>query len=159
VLVNGASGAIGTSAVQLARIAGGVVTGVCSAANAELVRGLGAEVVVDHTTTPLSGLEETYDVVLDTVGNIDVRGGRALLAPGGVLLLAVADLGQTLRARGDVVAGPAPERPADFAHLLDLVASDDLRVVVSRTLPLDDIAEAHRIVDSGRKVGNIVVVP
>ncbi|KQV64976.1 alcohol dehydrogenase [Nocardioides sp. Root122] len=159
VLVNGASGAIGTSAVQLARLAGGRVTGVCSGANADLVRSLGAEEVVDHTTTPLASLPGSYDVVLDTVGNIDIAGGRALLAPGGVLLLAVADLGQTLRARGDVVAGPSPEKPEYFARLLDLVASGDLRVVVSRTMPLDDVAEAHRVVDTGRKVGNVVVTP
>ncbi|WP_374458320.1 NAD(P)-dependent alcohol dehydrogenase [Nocardioides sp.] len=159
VLVNGASGAIGTAAVQLARLAGGRVTGVCSGANADLVRSLGAEEVVDHTTTPLTALAGTYDVVLDTVGNVDIAGGRALLAPGGVLLLAVADLGQTIRARGDVVAGPAPEKPEHFTRLLDLVATGDLRVVVSRTLPLDDVAEAHRVVDSGRKVGNVVVTP
>ena len=157
VLVNGASGAIGTSAVQLARLAGGRVTGVCSGANADLVRSLGAEDVVAHTTPALTSLPGTYDVVLDTVGNIDVAGGRALLAPGGVLLLAVADLGQTLRARGDVVAGPSPEKPEYFARLLDLVASGDLRVVVSRTMPLDDVAEAHRVVDTGRKVGNVVL--
>lgn len=159
VLVNGASGAIGTTAVQLARRAGGRVTGVCSGANADLVRSLGAEEVVDHTTTPLTAAPGPYDVVLDTVGNIDIAGGRALLAPGGVLLLAVADLGQTLRARGDVVAGPSPEKPEHFARLLDLVASGDLRVVVSRTLPLADVVEAHRVVDTGRKVGNVVLTP
>lgn len=159
VLVNGASGAIGTAAVQLAGRAGGTVTGVCSGANVDLVRELGAATVVDHTSTPLHHLSETYDVVLDTVGNIDLAGGRALLAPGGVLLLAVADLGQNIRARGNVVAGPAPERREDFATLLDLVAAGELRVVVSHTLALTDIAEAHRIVDSGRKVGNVVVTP
>ncbi|MDT0185196.1 NAD(P)-dependent alcohol dehydrogenase [Microbacterium sp. ARD31] len=159
VLVNGASGAIGTTAVQLARRAGGRVTGVCSGANADLVRSLGAEEVVDHTTTPLTAVPGQYDVVLDTVGNIDIAGGRALLAPGGVLLLAVADLGQTVRARGDVVAGPSPEEPEHFARLLDLVGSGDLRVVVSRTLPLAEVVEAHRVVDTGRKVGNVVLTP
>lgn len=159
VLINGASGAIGTAAVQLARRAGGHVTGVCSAANADLVRDLGAETVLDYARTPLESVAERWDVVLDTVGNVSTPLGRSLLAPGGVLLLAVADLGQTLRARGDVFAGPAPERPEDFTTLLDLVAAGDLRVVVSRTLRLDDIVEAHRLVDSGRKVGNVVVIP
>lgn len=158
VLVNGASGAIGTSAVQLAARAGGVVTGVCGPANAELVRSLGARHCVDHTTTQVSALAERYDVVLDTVGNVDIAGGRALLAPGGVLLLAVGSLGDTLRARGDVVAGPAPERREDFAHLLDLVAAGELRVV-SRSMPLDEVVEAYRVVDSGRKVGNLVLIP
>ena len=159
VLVNGASGAIGTAAVQLARNAGGVVTGVCSAANAELVADLGAESVVDYAVSPVETLTEQYDVVLDAVGNISIAAGRRLLSPGGALLLAVADLGETVRARGDVVAGPAPERPASFTTLLDLAAAGELRVVVDRTVPLDDIVEAHRVVDSGRKVGNVVVLP
>ncbi|CAA9386510.1 MAG: hypothetical protein AVDCRST_MAG32-2010 [uncultured Nocardioides sp.] len=158
VLVNGASGAVGTSAVQLAKRAGARVTGVCSADNAELVTGLGADVVVDYRRTPLDSLQERYDVVLDTVG-IPTELGRSLLAPGGVLLLVAADLRQTLRARGDVVAGPASEKAAAFATLLDLVSSGELRVVVDRTLPLEQIVEAHRLVDSGRKVGNVVVLP
>jgi NADPH:quinone reductase-like Zn-dependent oxidoreductase len=159
VLVNGASGAVGTAAVQLARLAGGRVTGVCSAANADLVRDLGAEEVVDHTLTSVLELPDRYDVVLDTVGTIPLAAGKRLLTPDGTLLLAVATLGETLRARGRVKAGPATERPEDFATLLDLVASGDLRVVVDRTLGLDGIVEAHRLVDSGRKVGNVVVVP
>jgi NADPH:quinone reductase-like Zn-dependent oxidoreductase len=159
VLVNGASGAVGAATVQLARRAGARVTAVCSGPNADLVTSLGADAVIDYTKTPLETVTDTYDVVLDTVGNIAVPLGRSLLAPGGVLLLAVADLAQTLRARGDVVAGPAKERPEDFAVLLDLVAAGELRPLVERTFPLADIVEAHRLVDSGRKVGNVVVVP
>lgn len=158
VLVNGASGAVGTAAVQLAKRAGARVTGVCSGGNAELVSSLGADAVVDYTRTSLESVEERYDVVLDTVG-ISTPLGRSLLAPGGVLLLVAADLRQTVRAKGDVVAGPASEKSEDFAVLLDLVASGELRVVVDRTFPLDDIVEAHRLVDSGRKVGNVVVLP
>ena len=159
VLVNGASGAIGTSAVQLARHAGATVTGVTSGANADLVRSLGAEHVVDHTTTDVTSLTERYDVVLDTVGNVSTASGRRLLADGGVLLLAVADLGETLRARGNVKAGPAPERPDDARELLDLVASGALRVVIDRVVPLDEVVAAHARVDSGRKVGNLVLHP
>lgn len=159
VLVNGASGAIGTVAVQLAVRAGGRVTGVCGPANAELVRRLGAEAVVDHTQQSVLDSGGRYDLVLDAVGTIPLRAGRGLLAPGGMLLLAVATLADTVRARGDAFAGPMPERPADMAALLDLVAAGELEVVIDRTLSLDDIAEAHRVVDSGRKVGNIVVVP
>ncbi|KRF37659.1 NAD(P)-dependent alcohol dehydrogenase [Nocardioides sp. Soil805] len=159
VLVNGASGAIGTSAVQLAKHLGATVTGVTSGANADLVRGLGADHVVDHTTTDLASLPERYDVVLDTVGNVSPASGRRLLADGGVLLLAVADLGEMLRARGDVKAGTAPERPEDARELLALVASGALRVVIDAALPLDDVAVAHARVDSGHKVGNVVVHP
>ncbi len=159
VLVNGASGAIGTSAVQLAKHLGATVTGVTSGANADLVRSLGADHVVDYTTTDLASLPERYDVVLDTVGTLSPTSGRRLLADGGVLLLAVADLGETLRARGDVRAGSAPERAEDARELLDLVASGALRVVIDRVVPLDEVVAAHERVDSGRKVGNIVLHP
>ncbi|MDZ5662868.1 NAD(P)-dependent alcohol dehydrogenase [Nocardioides sp. S-58] len=159
VLVNGASGSVGAAAVQLAHRAGGRVTGVCGPTNGALVESLGAAAVIDYARTPLDTVAERYDVVLDTVGSISPAVGRSLLAPGGVLLLVVADLWSTLRARGDVVAGVAPERAEDFTALLELVESGELRTVVDRTLPLADVVEAHRIVDSGRKVGNLVVTP
>ena len=100
-----------------------------------------------------------YDAVLDTVGTLTPASGRQLLAPGGVLCLAVASLGQTVRARGRVVAGSAPERVPDYRLLLDLVADGTLRVVTDRVLPLDDVVEAHRLVDSGRKRGNVLTRP
>jgi NADPH:quinone reductase-like Zn-dependent oxidoreductase len=159
VLVNGASGAIGTSAVQLAKHAGATVTGVTSGANADLVRSLGADHVIDHTTTDLASVTERYDVVLDTVGTLSPASGRRLLADGGVLLLAAADLGEFLRARGDVRVGTAPERVETARELLDLVASGALRVVLDRVVPLDDVVAAHERTDSGRKVGNIVLNP
>ena len=114
---------------------------------------------VEKTTTDVASLPERYDVVLDTVGNVSTASGRRLLADGGVLLLAVADLGETLRARGNVKAGPAPERPDDARELLDLVASGALRVVIDRVVPLDEVVAAHARVDSGRKVGNLVLHP
>jgi NADPH:quinone reductase-like Zn-dependent oxidoreductase len=159
VLVNGASGAVGTCAVQLAKHLGAVVTGVTSGANAELVTSLGADRVIDHTTTELSSITARYDVVLDTVGNLTIASGRRLLAPGGQLLLAVATLGQMLRARGDVAAGSSAERAEDVAYLLQLVADGQLRVVLDQVVGLDDIAEVHRRIDTGRKVGNAIVRP
>jgi NADPH:quinone reductase-like Zn-dependent oxidoreductase len=159
VLVNGASGAIGTNAVQLATHLGATVTGVTSARNAALVTELGASRVLDHTTQDITALSERYDVVLDTVGNLSIPTGRRLLRDGGVLVLAVASLSETLRARGDIVAGSAPERAEDIRSLLDLVADGQLRVVIGRRFDLDDIVEAHRLVDSGRKVGNLIVHP
>ena len=157
VLVNGASGAVGCAAVQVAHLAGARVTAVCSERNADLVRSLGAAEVVDHGRTSVHDLPAAYDVVLDAVGNLDRRSGRRLLAPDGVLVLAVASLLDTVRARGAVRAGPWPEDPAHFAWLLDRLAAGELRPVVTQTLPLADIAEAHRVVDSGRKVGNLVL--
>jgi NADPH:quinone reductase-like Zn-dependent oxidoreductase len=159
VLVNGASGAIGTNAVQLARHLGARVTGVTSGAHAAMVVDLGAERVIDYTSEDLSTLGERFDVVLDAVGNLSIASGRRLLGPKGVLVLAVAGLRETLRARGDVVAGSARERVVDFKLLLGLVVDGTLTVVHDRTYDLDDIADAHRRVDSGHKVGNIVVHP
>lgn len=156
VLVNGASGAIGTSAVQLAAHHGATVTGVTGAANAALVTGLGADRVIDHRTTEVTG---RFDVVLDTVGNLTPATGRRLLTDRGVLLLAVATLGQTITSRGRVRSGTTPERAADFALLLQMVAKGELTVVLDEVLDLDGIVVAHQRVDSGRKVGNLVVRP
>lgn len=159
VLVNGASGAVGSAAVQLAHLAGAHVTGVCSDRNADLVRSLGADEVVDHARHRVAELTERYDVVLDTVGNLDRRSGRALLATGGVVVLAVAGLAETVLARGNVRAGVSSEDPESFAWWLDRIAAGEARAVVDRTLPLSEVVEAHRIVDSGRKVGNLVLLP
>jgi len=159
VLVNGASGAIGTNAVQLATSFGATVTAVTSAANAALVAGLGADRIIDHTTEDLFAKAERFDVVLDAVGNISIASGRRLLTDGGTLLLAVAGLGEVIRARGDVAAGSAPERIADLDLLLQLVADRELTVVHDQGGTLDDIVDAHRRVDGGHKVGNIVLRP
>jgi NADPH:quinone reductase-like Zn-dependent oxidoreductase len=159
VLVNGASGAVGTNAVQLAKHLGATVTGVTSAANAALVSSLGPDRVVDYTTEDVTTTGERFDVVLDTVGNLSRTSGRRLLTEHGVLVLAVASLGDNIRARGNIVAGVALERVEAAELLLRLLADEALTVVHDRTYELQDIAEAHRRVDSGRKVGNIVVRP
>lgn len=159
VLVNGASGAVGTNAVQLARHLGATVTGVTSAPNAELVLDLGAEHVIDHTSDDLLATSERFDVVLDAVGNLSVDSGRHLLRDGGVLVLAVAGLADVVRPRRHVIAGSAPERPEDIEALVALLAAGELRVVLDREYALDGIVEAHRRVDTGHKVGNVIVHP
>lgn len=159
VLVVGGSGAVGTAAVQLARLARAEVTAVCSGRNADLVRALGAVRVIDHTTTDVGSITEHFDIVLDAVGVLGPPDTRRLLTHEGRLLLPVASLGQTVTARGAVKAGPARERASDFSQLLALVDSGDLRVVLEKELPLAEIVTAHRLVDSGRKVGNVVVLP
>ena len=159
VLVNGASGAVGSNAVQLARHFGARVTGVASGANASLVTTLGADRIIDYTTDDLATTEERFDVVMDTVGNLTIAAGRRLLSGGGVLLLVVASLGDTLRARGQVIAGTAPERVDDYRFLLQLLAEGTIRVVHDRIFDLDHIVDAHRRVDSGHKVGNVIVRP
>jgi NADPH:quinone reductase-like Zn-dependent oxidoreductase len=157
VLVNGASGAVGTAAVQLATHLGGVVTAVTSTPNVDLVRRLGAAKVIDYTTAPLDGLTDRFDVVLDTVGTISPARARSLLAPGGKALLVAADLRENLAARDPVMTGTAPERAADVAYLLDLAAAGHLVTVLDTVGELTDIVALHTRVDSGRKVGNVVV--
>ncbi|MCA1783989.1 MAG: NAD(P)-dependent alcohol dehydrogenase [Dermatophilaceae bacterium] len=159
VLVVGASGAVGSNAVQLAAIAGARVTAVTSGRNADLARDLGASEVVDYTTTDLIALTDRFDIVVDTIGTLTARTGRPLLAPGGALLLIAADLRGTVTARGNVRAGVAAERTEDMTALLGLVEAGTLRVVLDEVLPLDDIAEAYRRVDSGHKVGNVIIRP
>jgi NADPH:quinone reductase-like Zn-dependent oxidoreductase len=162
VLVNGASGAVGTSAVQLARHFGAEVVGVTSARNADLVRRLGATRVVDYRETSLEALQangERFDVVFDTVGNVRAASGRGLLAAGGVLLLAVAGLGEIIAARGPVKAGMASESRELLATVLQLAADGVLDPLIESTHPLDGIVDAYRRIDSGRKVGNILVRP
>lgn len=164
ILVNGASGATGTIAVQLAARAGARVTAVCSDANADLVRDLGATDVVDHRTQDVGTLGHRFDVVVECVGNLPAARAIHLLRPGGTLLLVVADLVGTLGAPLDalrhrirVVSGDLRTSAADLTHLLDLAATGALRPVVDRTYPLDEVVEAHRYVDTGRKRGAVVL--
>lgn len=162
VLVVGASGAVGTNAVQLAKHLGATVTAVTSGANSELVTGLGADRVIDYSAVPIGTLAargERFDVVFDTVGALTAKTGRPLLTQGGRLLLAAAGLGEMITARGPVRTGTAPQRTDDFRTLLDLVDSGVLRVVLDGALPLDRLAQAHARVDSGRKIGNLVLHP
>jgi NADPH:quinone reductase-like Zn-dependent oxidoreductase len=160
VLVNGASGAVGTAAVQLARRLGGTVTAVTT--HEALARELGATHVVDHRTTPVGSLEQRYDLVLDTVGTVSPAQGRRLATPAGTVVLVSAGLGQTLRAagsRGRVVAGPSAEDPAAFRRLLALVAAGELDPVTEVVGGLAAVVAAYERIDSGRKVGNLVVEP
>lgn len=159
VLVIGASGAVGTSAVQLAKLAGATVTGVASARNGELLRGLGVDEHVDYTATDPARLGRRFDVIIDAVGTLTPRSARQLVREGGTAVLAVADLWQQLRARGQVKAGTAPGSAALVEHLMPLLERGELDPVIQQTLPLAEIARAYEIVDSGHKVGNVVVRP
>lgn len=159
VLVNGASGAVGTSAVQFARSAGANVTGVTSAGNAELVRQLGADTVIDYRQQSVAEITDRFDIVIDMVGNVTPALGRRLVTAQGVAILGVAGLGEMLQARGQVKAGSAKELPSYFSVALEALADGTLDPVVQQSFPLKQIADAYAIVDSGRKVGNVVVLP
>ncbi|WP_448070678.1 NAD(P)-dependent alcohol dehydrogenase [Georgenia yuyongxinii] len=163
VLVNGASGAVGTAAVQLAKDAGAHVTGVCSAANAHLVTSLGADRVIDYATEEFTA-EATYDVVLDCVGNAPFERVGAAVRPGGALLLVVADLRGVLlapwrsRRSGKLVTADVGRyRAEDLAQLVALAESGRYRAVIDRSFDLTEIAAAHSYVDTGRKRGSVVL--
>lgn len=165
-LVNGASGAVGVAAVQLGRHLGARVTAVASAGNAELVRSLGATHVVDHRTEDFTGGEARYDVILDAAGTAPFPRARRVLAEGGRLLQVLSTLGETilgpLQALGTsrrVLGGVAGDSPELVRDLVALAAAGTLRPVIHRTVPLDDIVEAHRLVDGGHKRGSVVVTP
>ncbi len=163
-LVVGASGTVGTAAVQIARHLGARVSAVCSAANSDLMRSLGAERVIDYTREDFTRMGETYDVILDTVGSAPFSRSRPLLAPGGRLLLVYSGLGGMLLAPWhsfisglQVVAGPAEERIAYMHDLAALAAAGAVLPVIDRTWPFQELIEAHRYVDRGHKKGSVVI--
>ncbi|WP_094585573.1 NAD(P)-dependent alcohol dehydrogenase [Synechococcus sp. BO 8801] len=164
VLVNGASGAVGSAVIQLARNAGAEVTGVCSSANLELVRSLGATQVVDYTREDFSRNGETYDVIVDTVGTAPFSRCRRSLRKGGRLLLVLAGLPDMLKglwvsltSGRSVIAGPATVKRDDLLTLAALAEAGAFQPVIDRIYPFDQIAEAHRYVDTGRKKGNVII--
>lgn len=162
-LINGASGAVGVAAVQLAKLMGAHVTGVCSAANADLVRSLGADAVIDYAAEDFATAGERYDVIMDTVGNAPYRRVRRALQPGGRFLMVVGTLIEEIQGnfQRDVVGSAAKETDVYDSKVLDellaLFKDGKIRPVIGRTYPFDEIVEAHRHVDSGRKRGSVVV--
>jgi NADPH:quinone reductase-like Zn-dependent oxidoreductase len=164
VLVNGASGGVGTAVVQLARHFGADVTGVCSTANVELVRSLGAAHVVDYTKEDFTRNGETYDIIVDTAGTAPYSRCKHSLRKDGRLLLVLAGLPQMLQipwvsltTTRKVVAGPAAERAEDLRFLAQLAEAGEFRPVIDRRYPLEQIVDAHRYVDTGRKRGNVAI--
>lgn len=160
VLINGASGCVGAYAVQLARHFGAEVTGVCSAANAELVRSLGASRVVDYAQTDFAAEGVVYDVIMDTVGNAPFRRCEPVLTATGVLLAvlgAAEDMFRRPKGGKRIVGSQSAEDPKDLRLLAELLARGAIRPVVDRVYPFDDIRAAHAYVDTGRKRGAVVV--
>lgn len=161
VLVYGASGALGTAAIQLAKYFGAEVTGVCSTANLELVKSLGADEVIDYTKEDFTK-RETYDIIYHTVGKISFGASLSSLKRGGVYVsaLAIVPFARRLWAwfgGKKVIGGIANVKFEDMVFLKGLVEMGHLRPVVDRRYPMDQIAEAHRYVGRGHKKGNVVV--
>ncbi|MEU8859967.1 NAD(P)-dependent alcohol dehydrogenase [Streptomyces umbrinus] len=167
VLVYGATGAIGSAAVQLLKHRGATVTAVCDGVHQELVRGLGADRVVDHTAQDFTRDEQSYDAVFDAVGKSTFGHCKRLLKPGGVYLSS--DLGPwcqnlllplvTPLFRGRKVKFPFPKQDQEMVrYFRDLVEAGEFRPVIDRRYPLEQIVDAHRYVETGQKIGNVVII-
>ena len=160
VLIYGASGSIGTFAVQIAKHFGAEVTGVCSTTNLDMVKSLGADNVIDYTKEDFSKSGKTYDIVFDTVGKSSYSDVKRSLKKKGIYLQAVIKLTHMIRSLGSsikVVSGVATENVEDLVFLKELVEAGNLKSVIDRTYPFEQIVEAHRYVDKGHKKGNVVI--
>jgi NADPH:quinone reductase-like Zn-dependent oxidoreductase len=166
VLVNGATGALGSAAVQLVKNLGSTVTAVCATDHIALVKGLGADRVIDYTAEDFTKDRQTYDVVLDMVGKSSFRRCKRLLKPGGIYLSS--DLGPlsqnpllalvTPLFGGRRVMFPVPKDDQEIVqHIKGLIESGAFKPVIDRRYPLDQIVEAYRYVETGQKIGNVVI--
>ena len=167
VLIYGASGSVGVFAVQLAKHFGAHVTGVCSTANLELVKSLGADAVVDYTREDFSKAGRVYDVVFDTVGKSGISRTIKSLKRGGVyvqiggsspLSTALGLLWIAITRQARVVSGVATLAAGDMAFFKTLIEQGQMRTVIDRRYPLNEIVEAHRYAEAGHKKGHVVIV-
>ena len=164
ILIYGASGAIGTAGVQLARHFGADITAVCSTKNLELVKSLGADRVIDYTREDFTRNGQTYDVIFDAVGKLQFTRCRASMKAAGIFL-PTDGFGNLMRAlwpsrRGDkkvVFQIPPRQTKQDILFLKDLVEARKFRAVIDRTYPLEDVVEATRYVETEQKTGNVVL--
>jgi len=164
ILIYGASGAIGTYAVQLAKHFGAEVTGVCSTANLEMVKSLGADKVIDYTKEDYAESGDSYDLILDTVGKTSFSHGKRSLKKNGVFLPVVMNLTElvqivwtSMRGGKKVKGGVAGERVEDLEFFKELFEKGELKPVIDRSYPLEQTVEAFRYVENGHKKGNVVI--
>jgi NADPH:quinone reductase-like Zn-dependent oxidoreductase len=166
VLVYGATGGIGSAAVQLLKVIGAAVTAVCATDSVELVRGLGADRVLDYTTGEFAADENRYDLIFDTVGKLPFGQCRRLLTAGGIYMstgpgpgyqnLALPLISPLLRGARVLFAYPKIDQ-AMVCYIRDLMEAGRFDPVVDRRYPLDEIVTAYRYVETGRKIGNVVI--
>ena len=163
VLINGASGSIGAYAVQLAKFYGAHVSAVCSSANLDLVRSLGADRVIDYTAEDFTEGGRTYDIIFDTVGKSSFSRCKGSLQKGGRYLLTVGWAGYlvmlwtSMLGGKKLITGMSIKKTDELVFLRELIEAGHLRPVIDRRFRLEEIVEAHRYVEAGHKHGNVVV--
>jgi NADPH:quinone reductase and related Zn-dependent oxidoreductases len=165
VLIYGASGSLGTAAIQLAKYFGVEVTGVCSTANLELVKSLGADKVIDYTKEDFTKNGQTYDIIFDTIGKSPFSGCVKSLKQKGIYLRAVhmtvpsivRGLWTSMTSNKKVIGGVAIEQKENLVFLKELIEAGKLKSVIDKRYPFEQIAEAHRYVDKGHKKGNVAI--
>lgn len=164
ILVYGASGAVGTAIVQLAKYYGAIVTAVCSTANVEMVKSLGADKVIDYTETDVTKIDETFDIIFETVNKVPVSEIKKLLKKSGTLILGSAMIKEMLQGalisfsgNVKVLMGEASATSDDMNFMKELVNNGKFKSVIDRTYNLEQIAEAHAYVEKGHKRGNVVI--
>lgn len=164
ILINGASGGVGTASVQIAKNFGAEVTGVCSTANLDMVKSLGADRVIDYTKEDFTRNTDAFDIVFDTVGKTTFSRCKRILKEKGIYLVAVTGLKgliQILWTRmvgsKKAIGGLATAKPGDLNFLKELIEAGKFRTVIDRKYPFEQMAEAHRYAEKGHKKGNVVV--
>ena len=164
VLIYGASGGLGTYAVQLASYFGAEVTAVCSARNLELVKSLGADRVIDYNVQNFTDISETYDIILDTIGKLKFSQCKSTLKEKGIYLSPAAGMSDfarmiltSVRNNKKLIGGLAPMRKKDLLFLKELIESGKIKSIIDRSYPLEGMAEAHRYVEKGHKRGSVVI--
>jgi len=163
-LINGASGGIGAAAVQLAKVYGAEVTGVCGTPGLDFVKALGADKVSDYTQEDFTGSGETYDVIFDILGKTSFGRGRKALKPNGRYLFASFKMKQLLQMLWTKIAGGqkvicalSSEKPEDLTFIKGLIEAGQYKAILDRCYPMTQAAEAHRYVEQGQKKGNVVI--
>ncbi len=164
ILINGASGGIGTFAVQLAKHFGAEVTGVCSTTNLEMVKSIGADKVIDYTKEDFTKSGESYDIIFDVVGKISFSSCKNSLKPKGIFLACLTDLTELVQilltsiiGGKKVKGGVAIEKNEDLAFLKELIEAGKIKPVIDRCYRLEQAAEAFKYVEQGHKKGNVVI--
>jgi NADPH:quinone reductase-like Zn-dependent oxidoreductase len=164
VLIYGASGSVGSYAVQIAKHFGAEVTSVCSTSNLDWVKELGSDHVVDYTKQDFTEMGEIYDVIFDAVGKTSISKSMKALKEGGIFLDAFGLIRRgiqstlaTMRNSKKVLGGSGTELPEDLVYLKELLDAGTIKPVIDKIYPMEEIIKAHRYVDTGRKKGNVVI--